>query len=808
MSTPQENHPAEVGRTSDAEQAAEDDRAPETAQQPQAERADDNQASAERADDNQASAEQADDNQASAEQADDNQASAEQADDNQASAERAEDNQASKARDWFQPVFGPVPAPGAASGPTEPVPPLAPKPADAVNSPAKPAPSAPKPAGPAQPVPTFTPNPALSPARPKPTFTPNPPPSSTSPAKPTSSAKPASPAKPVPTFTPNPAPSVAAKPTPGVPAKPAPGVPAKPTPGVPAGPASPAEKAPSSRSDSAAAARPKVTVEDADTVVMPVFGGKRAQPGAPNAGDGSTAAGATPSQAAAASTTGPTPMLRAVSSAPVKRPQEPAYKPIKPDTRSRRTARAGRTKPPGSSVPPKRVPSLGGRLRSGFALHRLLIAALTVITVIVVTATLVSVRLDASPPPAGAPPMKLPAAGKAQVISLGAGTWPTTPAAAVPSACKQVSLTSATGASVVSFLDDNSKQQDLVAKEAAGLKVLDFSWTSLASATALAQSDQFDPSLATELTAANHAAPCALRFVTVSDNATALSHSADVRMMTKILTDSTVRQQNVLAVAQWMASQPLATGLTIDYENGLPQNLSDLAIAEQTAGWSGLSLDDAVNRLSDDYTQLIGEIADAMHREHRLVRLMAPVRNSDDVDVATTDIGPYLLNYGALSQYVDQIVLKAYDFNFATGNPGPIAPFTAVAKVLAYVHSYGVSWGKLTVAAPLYAYDWTVNTKGGIALNAKGQPISATTLTATQVAADKKRWKEAKTENGETEYTYISAGQSHIVWDASSALKTEMAWLKQNYPQIGIDAWKIGNADPAGSALAVTILGS
>ncbi len=64
--------------------------------------------------------------------------------------------------------------------------------------------------------------------------------------------------------------------------------------------------------------------------------------------------------------------------------------------------------------------------------------------------------------------------------------------------------------------------------------------------------------------------------MTLSDNDAAMSHSADVRMMTKILTDSSVRQANVLAVAQWMASQPLATGLTIDYENGLPQNLTDL----------------------------------------------------------------------------------------------------------------------------------------------------------------------------------------------------------------------------------------
>ena len=218
-------------------------------------------------------------------------------------------------------------------------------------------------------------------------------------------------------------------------------------------------------------------------------------------------------------------------------------------------------------------------------------------------------------------------------------------------------------------------------------------------------------------------------------------------------------------------------------------------------------MDEAVNRLGNDYTELIREIAAAVHQQHRLVRLMAPVRGSDDVDVATTDIAPYLLNYGALAQYVDQIVLKAYDFNFATGNPGPIAPFTDVAQVLTYVHSYAVPWTKLAVAAPLYAYNWTVDKNGNIAVDAKGQPISATTLTPTQVAADKKNWHKEKTENGETEYTYTQAGQKHIVWDASSALSTEMTWLKRNYPQIGIDAWKIGNADPTGSALAVTTLG-
>jgi len=459
-------------------------------------------------------------------------------------------------------------------------------------------------------------------------------------------------------------------------------------------------------------------------------------------------------------------------------------------------------------MPPKLFTPLSQRFRNVIQRHRPLIAVVAAIAVIVATATLLSVRLDASPEPSGAPPMAIPSQSESMLPAVDSSAWPTTEPDSAPGTCKQVRLKGAAGASVVSYLDDNSTQQDLVAKEAKGLSLIDFSWTSLASPTDLAQTDSFDPTLETELTAADQASPCGLRFVTLSDNDPRMSHSADVRMMTRILTNPSIRQENVLAVAQWLAGQPLATGLTIDYENGLPQNLSDLKTAEQVAGWSGLSLDEAVNRLSNDYTELVREIAAAVHQQHRLVRLMAPVRDSDDVDAATTDIAPYLLNYGALAQYVDQVVIKAYDFNFATGNPGPIAPFTDVAQVLTYAHSYNVPWSMLAVAVPLYSYNWTVNKNGKIAVDANGQPISATTLTYSQVTASKKRWHKERTENGETEYTYTQAGQKHIVWDASSALRTEMTWLKRNYPQIGIDAWKIGNADPGGSALAVTTLGS
>ena len=243
---------------------------------------------------------------------------------------------------------------------------------------------------------------------------------------------------------------------------------------APSVPASPAGKTPGFRSDSAPAVRPNV-LADAETVMLPTLGGKRAQTGpGPNARNGSTAAGAASSQATGSRTAGQrqsgeaaavpargaaaeggTQILRAIQAVPVKRPREPAYQPIKRDYPSRRTSRARRAKLLGISAPAKRVTSVSRRLRSAVELHRLLIAVLTAIAVIVTTATLISLRLDASPRPSGAPPLDIPAPSKSQLAALGSRRWPTTPPESAPSTCKQVSLKGATGASVLSYLDDN-----------------------------------------------------------------------------------------------------------------------------------------------------------------------------------------------------------------------------------------------------------------------------------------------------------------------------------------------------------------
>jgi Glycosyl hydrolases family 18 len=459
---------------------------------------------------------------------------------------------------------------------------------------------------------------------------------------------------------------------------------------------------------------------------------------------------------------------------------------------------------------PRKLPPLPGARFRFIRMHAPVIRTVIALIAIAAVASVLFVRLKASPHPTGAPPLlAMPSAASTALPPLDSIGWPATAPNADPATCKKIGLQDANGAWIASYLNDNTKLASLVADQAHQLDLLDFAWSSVSSPTTFAQTDPFAPTLAAEMAKAATTAgnPCGLRFLTITDNNPSLSHDADVRMMAQILTQPSVRSAHVLALAQLMADQPLAVGLTIDYQSSLPQSLSDLRIDEAVAGWHGLTIDQAVNRLSNDYTDLIEQIAAAMHQQGRLLRVAAMVRFSDDVDAATGDIAPFLLNYGALAKYADQLVLTAYDFHYSTSDPGVIAPFSDITDVLNYVHSYNVPWSKLALGVPMYAYNWEVNSKGDIAVNAAGQPIPATVLTATDVANDSKHWTKVTTDNGETEYSYTSSGKRHIVWTASTALATEVAWLRRNYPRIGVDVWNTGNADPVGSALTVKALG-
>ena len=435
--------------------------------------------------------------------------------------------------------------------------------------------------------------------------------------------------------------------------------------------------------------------------------------------------------------------------------------------------------------------------------NRPAIIALSAITLIlaVTVYAFVSLGQRATPDNAGPPPtQKLPAPSAQPTINT-ANFASASPAA---TGCSHPVALQATGAWMAGYNDDKQNTGE-VPSGAAQFGVLDFDWLTFTTPGSLTSSDPFSQSLSTVLSADAQANPCTLRFVTINDQNTSK------KVMAEILTKPSVMTEHVAAIASEMASLPDANGLTLDYEFSLPENATDLATYAQLAGWHNLTFDQEVNRVTLDYTHLVQMVAAAMHKQHRLLRVASLVRNNDMVDSEVTNVAPYLLDYGNLAKYADQLVLMAIDFHYQGGSPGPISPLADVTQVAKYVRSYGVPLRKLAIEVPNYSYDWQVTASGANATSSSGQVIQASQLNPTQLAARMKAggWRKLGTQDGETQYSYTTKARGktvqHIVWDSSTAISYEKAQLAKMLPGVAINIWQIGNNDPVGTVLAAQV---
>ena len=435
--------------------------------------------------------------------------------------------------------------------------------------------------------------------------------------------------------------------------------------------------------------------------------------------------------------------------------------------------------------------------------NRPAIIALSVITVILaVTAyAFVSLSQRATPENAGPPPtQKLPAPSAQPTVNT-ANFASASPAA---TGCSHPVSLQTTGAWMAGYNDDKQNTSE-VPSGAAQFGVLDFDWLTFTTPGSLTSADQFSESLSTVLSADAQANPCTLRFVTINDQNTSK------KVMAEILTEPSVMNEHVAAIASEMASLPDANGLTLDYEFSLPENATDLATYAQLAGWHNLTFDQEVNQVTLDYTRLVQMVAAAMHKQHRLLRVASMVRNNDMVDSEVTNVAPYLLDYGNLAKYADQLVLMAIDFHYQGGTPGPISPLADVTQVANYVRSYGIPLSKLAIEVPNYSYDWQVTASGANATNSSGQVVQAAQLNPTQLAAKMQAgdWRKVGTQDGETQYSYTTTvgGKTvqHIVWDSATAISYEKAQLAKVLPGVAINIWQIGNNDPVGTTLAAQV---
>ncbi|MHB8647030.1 MAG: glycosyl hydrolase family 18 protein [Thermomicrobiales bacterium] len=144
-------------------------------------------------------------------------------------------------------------------------------------------------------------------------------------------------------------------------------------------------------------------------------------------------------------------------------------------------------------------------------------------------------------------------------------------------------------------------------------------------------------------------------------------------------------------------------------------------------------------------------------------------------------------DYAALAPSVDLAILMAYDYHYAGGNAGPVAPIGWVRDVATYAaQTFGA--GKVLLGMPLYGYDWDL-TSGG----------SAKAVTYAQALDRAKRPGATRTIDLASQSEVVryadDAGDRHEVWFESAATFDAKFSVVRQAGIAGFGLWRIGQED-------------
>jgi spore germination protein len=125
-------------------------------------------------------------------------------------------------------------------------------------------------------------------------------------------------------------------------------------------------------------------------------------------------------------------------------------------------------------------------------------------------------------------------------------------------------------------------------------------------------------------------------------------------------------------------------------------------------GYDGFDLDLEGIRPDDRaaYTAFVARLGAALRERSKVLALAVPAKATD---TTTGWAGAY--DYAALGEHADLITVMAYEFHGAWGEPGPIAPYDGVERVLAFATAQ-IPREKVLLGLAFYGFDWNT-TSGG-----------------------------------------------------------------------------------------------
>ncbi len=245
-------------------------------------------------------------------------------------------------------------------------------------------------------------------------------------------------------------------------------------------------------------------------------------------------------------------------------------------------------------------------------------------------------------------------------------------------------------------------------------------------------------------------------------------------------------RQNRVQILPMFKNEPQNAKLTplIATPEARDKLASDIANIIVERGYDGVNIDLEDIRpedrplLSDFMQRVSGKLRPAGKKVTQAV--VAKTRDARDGYGGAFD-------YAALASTVDYVLVMAYDFHYAGGDPGPVAPLNWVRDVVTYsTATYGAA--KTILGVPLYGYDWNVS-RGG----------TARAITYEQAVTRFKRpgaKRELDYPSGSEVVRYADDnGDRHEAWFESGATFDAKLRLVRETGIAGFGVWRIGQED-------------
>ncbi len=220
---------------------------------------------------------------------------------------------------------------------------------------------------------------------------------------------------------------------------------------------------------------------------------------------------------------------------------------------------------------------------------------------------------------------------------------------------------------------------------------------------------------------------------------------------------------------------------TPELRDKLAATIADLVVSRN---YDGINVDFEDVRPEDRalLTDTMSRIAAKIRPSGKLVT-QAIVGKARD---STTGYGG-AFDYAALAPSVDYAMIMAYDYHYAGGDPGPVAPIGWVRDTATFAaQTFGA--GKVLLGVPLYGYDWDV-TSGG----------TAKAVTYPQALERSKRPGATRSVDLASQSEVVrytdTGGDQHEVWFESSATFDAKFALVRQAGIAGFGLWRIGQED-------------